>query len=84
MGEHNKNPHRFGEVLNVSKVTGSMPEQVSGYKSKFRRPSHGTMPPSSDPGALPQGCNNTLLHLSSLYDPATLQLAPLQPRTNCY
>lgn len=35
---------------------------------------------ASDLSALPQGCNNSLLHLSSLYDPpSTLHPAPLKP-----
>lgn len=80
-GKKTKKTHRSREVSKVSRLTEGMLEEANGYKkkSKFHRPSHATMPLSSDLGALPQGCNNTLLHLSSLYDPTTLHLAPLKP-----
>lgn len=50
-----------------------------GERLDFSHASHATTPASTELSALPQGCNNTLLHLSSLYDPATLHLAPLKP-----
>lgn len=50
-----------------------------GERLNFSHASHATAPPSTERSALPQGCNNILLHLPSLYDPATLHLAPLKP-----
>lgn len=75
-----KKSRKFRRISKVSRLTEGLLTEANGYKkSKFHCPSLATMPLASDLGALPQGCNNTLLHLSLLYDPATLHLTPLKP-----
>lgn len=74
-------PVRFQKLAGSLKACSRKQVGLKKKKVNFTHTSHATMSLSSDLGALPQGCNNSLLHLSSLYDPPppTLHVAPLKP-----